>query len=191
MIPTALAAIGWMLLALGRAEAAVRFGDPLFLLAAAPAALSAFRLVFRREALREAPPLQRGVAWAGAVLPLFLRGQQPSSPIAWGAAAGGLIFALWALVSLGDAFGIAPAYRGRIVVRGPYRLLRHPAYAGELLSLTAFAATHPTPANLVILNAIAAILAARAIWEERILMEDPDYARYAERVRWRMVPFIW
>ncbi|MDR7574274.1 MAG: methyltransferase [Armatimonadota bacterium] len=186
-----MASFGWMLLAIVRTAAAVRAGDPMFLLAAAPAALTAFRLVFRREAIREAPLLQRAAAWAVAVLPLLLHGASPSSPIAWGAAAGGLLLSLWALMEMRDAFGIAPAYRGRIATDGPYRLLRHPAYAGELLAIAAFVAAHPTPRNLVLLAAIAAGMMARALWEERILMEDPAYVAYAERVRWRMVPFIW
>jgi protein-S-isoprenylcysteine O-methyltransferase Ste14 len=189
---TAIASFGWMLLAMVRTAAAFRTGDPMFLLAAAPAALTAFRLVFRREAKREAPPLPRAVAWAGAVLPLFLQhGARPSPLVAWGAAAGGLLLSTWAIVSLGDSFGIAPAYRGRIVEKGPYRLLRHPAYAGELLAIAAFVAAHPTRMNLVLLAAIAAGMMTRVLWEERILSEDPTYVAYAERVRWRMLPFIW
>lgn len=191
MILSALGAAFWVLLALARLEAFRRGGDPLFLLAAAPAALAGVRLVFRAGAVREAPLPRRAAAWAGAVLPLLLRGEGASPPAAWAAAAGGTLLSLWALWALGEAFGVAPARRGRIAEGGPYRLLRHPAYAGEALSALAFAAAHPSVRNLAVLLGILGLCAARARWEEEVLSADPDYAAYMGRVRWRMLPFVW
>jgi protein-S-isoprenylcysteine O-methyltransferase Ste14 len=44
----------------------------------------------------------------------------------------GYCLVFWSLISLGNRFGIAPADRG-LVVCGPYRIVRHPMYLGELV----------------------------------------------------------
>ena len=46
-------------------------------------------------------------------------------------------------ITLGRSFGIVPANRG-IVDKGPYLLVRHPIYAGYLVSHLAFVAAYPT-----------------------------------------------
>src|SRR5512133_1092983 len=48
-----------------------------------------------------------------------------------------LIF--WSLLSIGKCFGIAPADRG-LIMRGPYRWVRHPMYLGELVLRAALVA---------------------------------------------------
>lgn len=186
-----LGSIGWMLLALARLEAFRRGGDPLFLVAALHAGLAAWRLVFRAEASREAPWPQRLAAWAGAALPLLLRDGRGAVPLwAWAMALAGALLSLWALWSLGEAFGVAPARRGRIATAGPYRLVRHPAYLGEAMSITAFAAAWPSLWNAAAAGAAVGLLTLRIRWEEALLSEDPDYRAYMERTRWRMLPLL-
>jgi len=100
---------------------------------------------------------------------------------------GGVLFSLWGLASLGRSFGIAPADRG-LVTGGAYRLVRHPMYAGELLSFVAITLSNPIPWNGILLTAIILIFILRIGWEERILK---GYAAYCRRVRWRLLPGIW
>jgi protein-S-isoprenylcysteine O-methyltransferase Ste14 len=105
-------------------------------------------------------------------------------------AGGGL--ALMSLVTLGRSFAIFPAARA-IVDRGPYRLVRHPAYLGELLILSS-AALAGASERAWLIGAIPLGLAAivlRIAAEERFLRTGSEYAAYAGRVRWRLVPGIW
>jgi protein-S-isoprenylcysteine O-methyltransferase Ste14 len=101
----------------------------------------------------------------------------------------GLILSLWALTSLGVAFGIAPAYRG-MVTTGPYRRLRHPMYAGEILSLIGACVAAPSLWNLIILLVFIASVLWRIDREEHTLNRN-GYSAYATAVRWRLMPGVW
>lgn len=92
-------------------------------------------------------------------------------------------------LALGRSFGIAPANRG-VVMRGPYMLVRHPIYAGYLLTHAAFLVAHPTPWNAVVLIVADGALVLRALIEERVLSTDAEYQRYCRRVGWHLVPGV-
>lgn len=152
--------------------------------------LTAWRLVFRREMKTTAPLYTNLLAWTSALLPLALRGSsEPSALASTGLALqiAGLVLALWALWSLDHAFGIAPADRG-LVQCGPYRWLRHPAYAGELLALAGFCVAYPAWWNGLVLAATTVSLVVRLCYEERTIT---DYTAYAGQVRWRLMPGVW
>lgn len=87
------------------------------------------------------------------------------------------------------SFGIAPANRG-LKLNGPYRLVRHPMYAGYLLVHVGLLMLMPSLLNLIIyvIGWWAQIL--RLLAEERLLMQDAAYRDYAGEVRYRLVPVI-
>jgi protein-S-isoprenylcysteine O-methyltransferase Ste14 len=152
------------------------------------ASLAALLMVFRRPTGLAAPKWVQAGAWLSAILPLLFSTASESIwqgllPIP------GLVLTLWALVSLGTTFGIAPAYRG-LVTTGPYHWLRHPMYAGELLSLLGAFLGAPLPWNLIILLVFTASILWRISREESILNRN-GYAAYASIVRWRLVPRVW
>jgi protein-S-isoprenylcysteine O-methyltransferase Ste14 len=101
----------------------------------------------------------------------------------------GLMFVIAGKIALGRSFGIVPANRG-VVIGGPYTLVRHPIYAGYLLSHVAFACAYPTPTNLAILAATDVALVVRALYEERVLAKDRTYQAYCNRVAWHLVPGV-
>jgi len=90
---------------------------------------------------------------------------------------------------MGKAFGIAPAHRG-LVMSGPYRYIRHPMYAGELLSLVGTLFAYPGLRNTLVIVIFTASLLWRIFQEEKILGRN-GYRHYANLVKWRLVPGIW
>jgi protein-S-isoprenylcysteine O-methyltransferase Ste14 len=101
----------------------------------------------------------------------------------------GLIIVIASKVTLGRSFGIVPANRG-VVVGGPYCIVRHPIYAGYVVSHVAFACAHPTGWNVVLVVVTDAALMIRAMYEERILAKDRLYQTYCQRVAWHVVPGV-
>jgi protein-S-isoprenylcysteine O-methyltransferase Ste14 len=83
--------------------------------------------------------------------------------------------------------------RGQTVVStGPYRFVRHPGYAGGVLSWLA-APIFFSSYWLVIPTAIViALTVIRTALEDRMLLEElPGYRDYAQKVRFRLLPGIW
>jgi len=103
--------------------------------------------------------------------------------------AAGVMIVIVGKMALGRSFGIAPANRG-VVIRGPYLLVRHPIYAGYLLTHAAFLVAHPTPWNLAVLLVADTALVVRALIEERMLGTDVKYQSYCRRVGWHLVPGV-
>lgn len=101
----------------------------------------------------------------------------------------GLLVIIAGKVALGRSFGLMPANRG-VVSSGIYRVLRHPIYAGYVITHGAFLVAHPTSSNLLLLLVSDISLLVRAAYEERTLALDPEYRSYMDRVRWRVCPGI-
>jgi protein-S-isoprenylcysteine O-methyltransferase Ste14 len=94
------------------------------------------------------------------------------------------------LAGIRQASGAAPRYEP-LQISGPYRLVRHPLYLGWIVTL--FAAAHMTGDRLAFAIMTAAYLVIAVPWEERSLVQSfgEDYRRYRERVRWRIIPFVY
>jgi protein-S-isoprenylcysteine O-methyltransferase Ste14 len=99
---------------------------------------------------------------------------------------------LWLLASvlaLGRCFGVLPEARG-LVTRGPYRLVRHPVYLGEIGACVGLVVAAPTLANALILVVLCAAQWTRMLLEERALSAAfSGYAEYASRTP-RVLPRI-
>src|SRR5262245_46534499 len=124
--------------------------------------------------------------------PLLRAGGAPalaSDAVTAAMSAVGLLIVVASKITLGRSFGIAPANRG-VVARGPYMLVRHPIYAGYLITHVAFLIANPTPLNAAIVIVGDAALIVRALFEERILGTDVDYQAYCRRVEWHLVPGV-
>jgi protein-S-isoprenylcysteine O-methyltransferase Ste14 len=99
----------------------------------------------------------------------------------------GVLIVIVAKMTLGRSFGIVPANRG-VVTRGPYTIVRHPIYAGYLITHLAFVVAYPTLWNASIIVIADAALIARALVEEHVLAMDRSYQAYCTRVAWHLVP---
>jgi protein-S-isoprenylcysteine O-methyltransferase Ste14 len=101
----------------------------------------------------------------------------------------GLSVAIAGKLALGRSFGIIPANRG-VVIAGVYKVVRHPIYAGYLVTHLAFTLAHPLAWNAIILTIADLALIARALREERVLKADRAYEDYCQRVAWHVVPGV-
>jgi protein-S-isoprenylcysteine O-methyltransferase Ste14 len=83
--------------------------------------------------------------------------------------------------------------RGQVVIgAGPYRLIRHPSYAGALVAALAVPVMLDALWALVPGIAVGVALVIRTRLEDRMLHHDlAGYAAYATKTRYRLVPGIW
>ncbi|MDE2344507.1 MAG: isoprenylcysteine carboxyl methyltransferase [Betaproteobacteria bacterium] len=102
----------------------------------------------------------------------------------------GLLWQVYAKLSLGRAFDLLPARRNT-VGRGAYRLVRHPIYLGYLVTHCGFLASHATLRNGAVYVGLYLLQVIRIQREEQCLGNDPAYACYRARVRWRLVPGLY
>jgi protein-S-isoprenylcysteine O-methyltransferase len=133
-------------------------------------------------------------AWAvpaahipGRVWPLLLGGLV----LMWG----GIALRVWAVRTLGPLFCTVVVIQDdhRLITTGPYRLLRHPSYAGSLLTLAGIGLALGNWLSLLV-----AVLGALIGFTRRIPVEEAvlqtrfgdEYTAYTRRT-WRLVPLIW
>ena len=102
---------------------------------------------------------------------------------------------VWATASNAffSAFVRIQAERGHTVVTGgPYRTIRHPAYAGGLLTAVSTPILLGSWWAFALGLVDAALVILRTHLEDRTLQAElPGYAEYAGRVRSRLVPGVW
>jgi protein-S-isoprenylcysteine O-methyltransferase Ste14 len=102
-----------------------------------------------------------------------------------------ICFSAWLVVAvtrLGRCFGVLPDVRG-LRRNGPYAVVRHPVYLGEIGVCLGLVIAAPTLWNLIIATAFVLSQASRMSLEERALTDAfPEYAAYAA-VTPRVIPF--
>lgn len=85
------------------------------------------------------------------------------------------------------------ADRGHVVcATGPYRFVRHPGYAGNILPLFGMVLALGSTWSLIPAAAALIITVIRTALEDKTLQEElPGYRDYARRVRFRLIPAIY
>lgn len=79
-----------------------------------------------------------------------------------------------------------------VITSGPYRLVRHPMYAGVVLMMAATPLTLGSYVAELFLLPLCALLAMRILAEERLLASKlPGYADYMSETRSRLLPGVW
>jgi protein-S-isoprenylcysteine O-methyltransferase Ste14 len=91
---------------------------------------------------------------------------------------GGTAFALSAVFALGRSISLMPEVR-RLVTSGPYAVVRHPIYVGEMIATAGLAMQFLMPWALMLLGVSCILQFERARNEERLLLQAfPRYREY-------------
>jgi protein-S-isoprenylcysteine O-methyltransferase Ste14 len=159
-------------------------------IAVAFALLTIGRAVPRRPAREPIAFLACAVAMGAAVASHDPSAPTPNALVITGEFTAVIGFA-WMMLSvtfLGRCFGVLPEARG-LVTRGPYGVVRHPVYLGEIAACCGLTIAAPTIVNAVVLGVFAVAQAIRMRLEERALRDAfPDeYGSYARSVP-RIIP---
>ena len=100
------------------------------------------------------------------------------------------MFATYAVLGLGRSLSILPEAR-RLVTQGPYAIIRHPLYLGELVALLGVTVQYFSGWALLLLLLQCAFQLGRIRNEERVLSSVfPEYRDYMARTA-RLVPHIY
>jgi protein-S-isoprenylcysteine O-methyltransferase Ste14 len=104
----------------------------------------------------------------------------------------GVTLRAWAIHEFGVQYShrVVRISEGGLISSGPYRVLRHPAYAGMLLANIGFAGYFSSRASIAALTLLIAAVLWRIRIEEDVLTESPQYRAFAN-TRCRIVPGVW
>ncbi len=97
----------------------------------------------------------------------------------------GTVLSIYCIRQLGRSFSIMATAR-ELVTQGPYKVIRHPLYGAEVVTIIGVAIGHWSPGAALLALAWLALQIRRAQNEERVLRASfPEYEAYA-----RLVPML-
>jgi len=80
----------------------------------------------------------------------------------------------------------------KVISTGPYALVRHPMYAGVLVMIVGVPLALDSLWGLLIIALTVPVLVFRILDEEKLLAKDlAGYQEYEQKVRYRLVPYLW
>lgn len=104
-------------------------------------------------------------------------------------------FSTWAMVTNRFFSGVVRIQKDRghhVVTSGPYRIVRHPGYAGGVIAMIAAPLLLGSLWALIPAAAYTVLIVVRTRLEDRTLLEElPGYRDYAQRTRYRLLPGLW
>jgi protein-S-isoprenylcysteine O-methyltransferase Ste14 len=107
----------------------------------------------------------------------------------------GYSFSSWALIVNRFFSGTVRIQTERghhVVTDGPYRIVRHPGYAGGLLGFVMIPFLLDSLWALIPTFLLTVVLVVRTALEDATLQKElPGYAEYAQRTRYRLIPGVW
>lgn len=163
---------------------------PHYVLTAISEGLSVVFVLIRRPGAFAITPYAFLIAIMGTGMSLLVRpGGEALLPAGATMAimAAGVAISVSAKLFLNRSFGIVAANRG-VKRGGPYRVVRHPMYAGYILTQFGFLMASFDLTNLLFYLVAWSFQVLRLREEERFLSADPLYRDYQAAVRYRLAP---
>jgi len=107
----------------------------------------------------------------------------------------GYAFATWALAEnrfFSSVVRIQTDRGHEVCDSGPYQFVRHPGYGGNILALFGIVLALGSKWALIPATVASIISVIRTALEDRTLQEElPGYRDYAQRVRYRLIPWLY
>jgi protein-S-isoprenylcysteine O-methyltransferase Ste14 len=105
------------------------------------------------------------------------------------------VFSIWPLLENRHFEGTVRIQSDReqtVISTGPYRIVRHPAYLGGIIGMVAVALIFGTLPVAITAAAVIALFVVRTYLEDTTLKNElTGYLVYADRVKYRLFPFVW
>lgn len=87
---------------------------------------------------------------------------------------------------------LQPERNQTVIQSGPYSVVRHPTYSAVLLWCVAVRCIFPSAEVLILALAISVVISIRTELEDEMLKKGlPGYKEYSEKVKYRLIPFVW
>jgi protein-S-isoprenylcysteine O-methyltransferase Ste14 len=79
-----------------------------------------------------------------------------------------------------------------VCTSGPYKIMRHPGYAGLIISILVYPLILGSWWGFVLSGILAIIIVIRTMLEDHTLQSEmPGYREYARQVKYRLIPLVW
>ena len=87
---------------------------------------------------------------------------------------------------------LQPERNQTVIESGPYSVVRHPTYSAVLLWCVVVRCIFPSAEVLILAIAISVVISIRTELEDEMLKKGlPGYKEYSEKVKYRLIPFVW
>lgn len=125
----------------------------------------------------------------------FVWSQMPAFVSVVGDVLLGFSFFLYYLVFRENSYAasIIKTFEGqKVISTGPYALVRHPKYVGDIILVVGIPLALGSWWGLAFIVLVVPSLAWRILDEEKLLKKDlPGYVEYTQKVKFRLVPYLW
>jgi protein-S-isoprenylcysteine O-methyltransferase Ste14 len=109
--------------------------------------------------------------------------------------AGGYTISAWAVITnryFSSYVRIQKTRQHQVVDQGPYRIVRHPGYAGNLLAYLGVPFLLNSWWTFAAVALAFVVFVLRTAKEDRYLQENlPGYTAFSQRTRYRLLPGVW
>lgn len=87
---------------------------------------------------------------------------------------------------------LQPERNQKVIQTGPYSVVRHPTYSAVLIWCVAITCIFPSSEVALLVFAVSAVIIIRTKLEDEMLKKGlPGYKEYSEKVKYRLIPFLW
>ena len=172
-------------------HAFLQWGESSYLLFCLAESVMAFMFIVRTQhASVSGSPLDWLLGFAGTFAPLlFDPGTNGLIPNASWLLIIGSVMMFAGVLSLNRSFGVVAARR-TIKTSGAYAVVRHPLYSSYLVMFTGYVLSNTSWRNVLVCVLAIGLMFGRIFREEHHLAKDSDYRVYMEKVKYRLIPYL-